>query len=374
MNAKSHLFHRSPRSSSSPHGRGFTLIELLVVIAIIAVLIALLLPAVQQAREAARRAQCQNNLKQIGLALHNFHGTYGRFPVGQPDNDTNNYSWSFYILPYMEQGNIYDNIKKNGVPGASPFVPTALVFKTGLHSWPNGSGGISTNVDNTYGQGNPPAVVDEMDGGGAPQTVLEAFICPSDTIPDQNDHGIGKSNYCGSMGSNLVSSVGAGIVNPLYVPNLQPVVQCGVATGNLQNGLLTLDNDDNHSWLWSISDCTDGTSNTFLVGEVTISVNVSATNTGDNSFPTWSGGGGSGQTSCYTGNMGCALRIANAEFPINANRTTENSDLCFGSQHTGGAQFLMADGSVHFVSENINTQRIYAWLASRAGGEVASLQ
>ena len=87
--------------------RGFTLIELLVVIAIIAILIALLLPAVQQAREAARRTQCQNNMKQLGIALHNYHDTIGVFPFGFDERET---LWSAMILPQIEQANLYNTL------------------------------------------------------------------------------------------------------------------------------------------------------------------------------------------------------------------------------------------------------------------------
>ena len=121
--------------SAKRNRRGFTLIELLVVIAIIAVLIALLLPAVQQAREAARRSQCQNNLRQIGLAFHNFQDTYGKLPTGARDGkktdpldsccnslEVPGWSWMYHITPFLEQKNIFDLGKDDP---AVPSVQTA---------------------------------------------------------------------------------------------------------------------------------------------------------------------------------------------------------------------------------------------------------
>jgi len=127
--------------------RGFTLVELLVVIAIIGVLIALLLPAVQQAREAARRMQCQNNLKQLGLSLHNYHDTFGKFPAGRYEdgNVSSQLGWGTMILPFLEQSALFDSIQAHG--------------------------GMTTS--STW---DTVADVRDIDA----KVVLEAFLCPSD--------------------------------------------------------------------------------------------------------------------------------------------------------------------------------------------------
>src|SRR5262245_38912372 len=109
--------------------RGFTLVELLVVIAIIGVLVALLLPAVQAAREAARRTDCGNKLKQLGIALQNFHDTYGNFPPGQTDNDTANLGWGTYILPYIEQTGSYDAINTVFASYSAATPPPTMLVK-----------------------------------------------------------------------------------------------------------------------------------------------------------------------------------------------------------------------------------------------------
>lgn len=283
--------------------RGFTLIELLVVIAIIAVLIALLLPAVQQAREAARRSQCKNNLKQIGLALHNYHETYSVFPPGcalsseKPDagwnvnlstaNSAAGYGWSFYILPYLEQTPLYSALNAQHqeldwlmqIPAARPLV----------------------------------------------QTKISVYRCPTDTAPDVNDVRnfsnakfgntfAGTSNYVGVHGTRWTHAVE-------WFPGQQ----------------------DPFGMLWvashvRIADVTDGTSNTLFVGE----------RNWTNYAAVWVG------TRNYTGNGDDGLRqiLGITNWKINLNGG--NAPRAFHSNHTGGTHFLFVDGRVQFLSENIN--------------------
>ena len=199
--------------------RGFTLIELLVVIAIIAILVALLLPAVQQAREAARRSSCKNNLKQIGVALHNYHDTYSMLPPGyvrQHTDDNGNWGWGAFILPAMEQKNTFETADVAG--------PTSL------------SGAI---------------------GNGTMRAALQKGIanwrCPSDTGPELNNQR--KINGQSLATSNYVASNSTKSLCNNYTGN---------AGGNCNNGA-------NGPFVMNrgtrFRDITDGTSNTIAVGE-----------------------------------------------------------------------------------------------------------
>jgi prepilin-type N-terminal cleavage/methylation domain-containing protein/prepilin-type processing-associated H-X9-DG protein len=359
--------------------RGFTLIELLVVIAIIAVLIALLLPAVQQAREAARRSQCVNNLKQIGLAIINYHDTIGSIPCGglAETATTNDYSWRALILPQMEQGVLYNAINfslpvggTGGATNANPrsgytvWVTTVKTFlcpsdgtnNGGLMPW---SGSATAPYPNPAGQSptnNPP-----QDSTGTPASVVPV------------------SNYAGSFGDNYCGgSLMGGLPWETY-PHSKAAGRSIIGWAGFW-GTTTADADgagylrgffdyDGYTTI-SLNSARDGTSNSIMVGEMLPSASA------DSNFYAKNGA------------------IAGTTVPLgwNANTVAPSDPTCNGkwqaagvplgcrygaaakgfvSFHPGGANFVFADGSVHFLKTSINLVT-YCALGSRDGGEVIS--
>lgn len=329
--------------------RGFTLIELLVVIAIIAILIALLLPAVQQAREAARRTQCKNNLKQIGLAIHNYHDVHMTFPLnysapnpvnsnafaafGTPDSRQS--SWMGMILPYIDQSNLYNTIDWNvGMKDASG-APTANV--------------------------------------AVAQTVISAFQCPSDGFANTG----GRFSAREWPGRWLEDQFGE-LAGTHYKACLGSTWQWGIfanaATGNgldAGNGFTVRDEavrNGNPKDVRRMRDVTDGTSNSIAVGECLPGL-VAA------SF--WYGGNSSIATTAIPINH--QLRVyqntlrTGTEFfgsqTVFAPYWEWTENYGFQSAHTGGAQFCLVDGSVRFLSENMSAE-VFAGLGSINGGEV----
>ncbi len=281
--------------------RGFTLIELLVVIAIIAILIALLLPAVQQAREAARRTECKNNLKQIGLALHNYHETFGSFPPAQIRGRNsgvergNAASWGAMILPYMDQAPLYNQLN----------------FNIGIF------------------EGTNKTVITGLSG-------IDAVLCPSDSDrnPTRSVHSSTTANYMSSMPSTSYAGSIGGFQN------------VDSTFAGLSGGFFTSD----PARPTKMSGFKDGTSNTIAVGE--------------RSYQVWTGGSWLGVqhhtfTTASPGNdTACCWDwfMAAGLYPITNELKPGMSSPAwrFGSPHTGGAQFLMADGAVRFLSENID--------------------
>jgi len=355
---------RNPLSKASSRG-GFTLIELLVVIAIIAVLVALLLPAVQQARESARRAQCKNNLKQLGVALNSFEENYGNYPLGMTDDDGKNFGWGTYFLPYMDNGAVYEQLVSAGL-WTFPRGGVPLIDPTTTKGFGTAGSATTDSVGNTHLQTDQAALNIYI------KATLPGYICPSDVLPDRDNDGFGKSNYCGSSGSN------AGVAATDWT---------GCANGNLrqqQNGIFIYANQNTDGYIVKVRDVQDGTSNTIAIGEVSESANVTRANISSGSFPLWAGGNNNAGCNGWS-SAGSHLRLAGATtlngvfyagpvFPINSTSTgaaPNVSDASFSSKHAGGAQFLMADGVVRFMSENININ-MYADLAGRNEGNPIS--
>jgi prepilin-type N-terminal cleavage/methylation domain-containing protein len=339
--------------SSFRRGRGFTLIELLVVIAIIAVLIALLLPAVQSAREAARRIQCVNNLKQIGIAMHNYHDTIGTFPTsfwrtqngpgGAPTTpDWPGYhraSWLTMILPYIEQGNIYNS--------------------------------LNVRVPISYG---------EFDAiqSTALMSPIATYMCPSDPAPTFSTHaradtGVGyfgpnnsrngtsgpKLSYFGNFGDNHTDDNTYWPFRTLPIARENGFGEAGTFTGIISR--------DGQGGTVSIRDITDGTSNTFAVGE---SLFESCR------WFTWPNPNGTTAGSVVPINWKITHHNDDPDWgPAVADRNDSwnwRSGFGFRSQHPGIVQFLFCDGRVAAIKESINRDAVYRGLSTRALGEVIS--
>ncbi len=285
--------------------RGFTLVELLVVITIIGVLIALLLPAVQAAREAARRMQCSNNLKQIGLGLHLYHNSWGRLPsgwraynaAGQPNPlGEPGWGWAACILPFVEQGNAARTLVHFDKSIAAPENAEAARLVLALFRCPSDGG------EPTFEW-----VPDEVGGASIPE--------------------LAAANYIGVFGDEDVHKCGS-------VPDGQ---QC---TGN---GTFY------HNSSLRFADIRDGLSQTFFVGERMLELDHS----------TWVGAPPGDECS-----PGLVVGTAGA-----APNSLADDAHNFGSRHTTGTHFLVGDGSVHLVSQYIDTD-VYHRLCTRADGNI----
>ncbi|WP_166823629.1 DUF1559 domain-containing protein [Thalassoroseus pseudoceratinae] len=303
--------------------RGFTLIELLVVIAIIAILIALLLPAVQQAREAARRTQCNNNLKQIGIAMHNYHGTFGSFPYGVREHggvdSLSRDTWFHRLLPFVEQENLSEAYETANPP----------------HCWHVGDDVKSVPVD--------------------------GFMCPSDPAGPA----FGGASTANGFQGNYVGCTGDA-----------RMVRSNSSGGNFR-GLFW--ETTNTSKTARIRDIIDGTSNTLLVSEVIIRGRAPKSGAWGAGGGYWGGGtgGGYGFTTLEAPNTsvpdilyGCK----STTFPRSPCTSVTNYNeplISARSYHPGGVQAVMADGSTRFITESIDIDTWHA-IGTRQGSEVVS--
>ena len=335
--------------------RGFTLIELLVVIAIIAILVALLLPAVQQAREAARRSTCKSNMKQLGIAVHNYHDVAGMFPVTVWNPDANSptpgsYNWtnasngSYFVqlLPYMDQAPLYGEINFEGRGPAANCGPTNI--------------------------GCSPEHQTASDGITIKRHVIPGLICPSDPMTPLAS-GSAKTNYLLSIGAQFQAlRWNSG--------------ECGAYAGNrfgTGGNHLARSTDprqisgivSNNNWSAKFRDITDGTSNTLLAGEVRPACS-------DHFWAGWMHFNALHAATAAPINF--PSRCQGDAHPPGQSPTVPSdcfrwdnwgTSLGFKSMHTGGAHFLMCDGAVRFLSENIDYET-YQRIGDRRDNQVVN--
>ncbi|WP_373650841.1 DUF1559 domain-containing protein [Schlesneria sp. DSM 10557] len=356
-----------PRAHHRQSYQGFTLIELLVVIAIIAVLIALLLPAVQQAREAARRTQCKNNMKQLGLALHNYLDVHGTFPIQYRLNSIpgalNQVSWIHNILPMIDQATIYNawdstfswNSGPNGIQADPRTGPGGLTNpNSGSNPWLVGRGIPALNC---------PSDPSPASGGVAPGSRIINFAGGAN-----NDLKIGITNYQGVLGSSWVSGtiqVTSGVwatsrfcgTFDSSPPAVQTQYPFRCPSGFMGRG------NDGQGIPTRIRDITDGTSNSFMLGETSFN---------QNALSAWFWFNGVLATTAFQVNRpaecpeGLGRPLAQG---WNACWTDWPNQQGFSSQHVGGAHFAMCDGSSRFISQNIDLGT-YRSLGTIQGGEI----
>lgn len=356
--------------------RGFTLIELLVVIAIIAVLVSLLLPAVQQAREAARRTQCKNNLKQMGLAMHNYLDVHGRFPVpaiiftnagaggGGIGGTLTSNVWSLAILPFMDQANVYngyDFTRGAFEPGANATAGQAKLSVYICPSTPRTSSGVTYSI--------PAALLAPAGLSTADWSLTDAgatdYVCTNRVRPEFLNIAYNTTTYTSS----------------------NTTAMDGWAMGFMGNQTLGIPEVGSGG---KIGHLTDGTSNTMIIGELAGRNTLfrkarqaisPASPIDEAAYQAVAAGGAwvdpfngnwelTGRP--YDGGNGtqwngpCGINCSNAK--TNPHRALQDAAGLY-SWHTGGAQMVLGDGSVRFLSENISGITL-SQLITRAGGEV----
>lgn len=334
--------------------KGFTLIELLVVIAIIAILVALLLPAVQQAREAARRSSCKNNMKQLGLALHNYHDVHSSFPFawmldGVTTGTLNASPWGVQILPYIEQGPLYDQ------------------WNSSAPALTGDAGGLASNI-------NPAAIASNQ---ALILNPIPVYMCPSTAADTVHDYGVASFGLSWRAARSDYMPILA-----IY-RDLRSISYTGhPAYGDEHGMLVSVGRDPSDPSKVSGSttkfrDMVDGTSNTIALGErvggnqIYMKRIIDPAQSGVASL---GGANGGGWGDFLNGENWVKGTLYDGSDPSGnggpcAVNCTNRRGAGLYSFHAGGAQVVMGDGAVRFISENISGY-VFCSLVTRAGGEV----
>lgn len=332
-----------------PRSAGFTIVEVLVVIAIIGLMVALLLPAVQQSRESARRMSCQSNLKQIGIAIQAYHETYRVFPPGyigeNPDpTDTKGWGWQALLLPFIEQSPLHRQLAVNRDPIMvalnDPLRRPLLLTPISLYLCPSDSSGTMNHPARALTGFPLPGI------GPSPPS-------PFNFHPGHPQPGIAvdvaRSNYVGSFGDAWDTSLGVWPISLLR-----------------GNGLLGCNSD------LDVSAITDGTSHTFAAGERSMDAYAGV----------WSGVDQWSECTTHGVSMVLGSTFYKPNLPPEPYTLTCDGKGAsgFGSRHVNGTQFVMCDGSVHFISDSIEFNNspvngqlgVYQRLGRRNDGEVVN--
>lgn len=311
------------RSQQIKSRQGFTLVELLVVIAIIGILMGLLLPAVQMAREAARRTQCQNNLRQLGLAAHNYEGSHKHFPPGwtvfdsvntEAEEEQPGYAWGYYLLPNLEQGNLYDRFDRS-LPVDAPGHIDLLDSYLSLFACPSDARGEHLILGGGHEHH------EHLEEGDHDHDHDDDF---DGNIDDDGEplFSVGKSNYVGVFGTLEVS---------------EDVLE--------SDGIFYRNSNTR------IAEILDGTSNTLMIGERSSEFGVSL----------WSG-------VVHEARSPLARVVGSCDHLPNT-QTHHFED--FSSHHPQGVNFVLADGSTRMFNEDMSVD-VYRAMATRKGREVVS--
>ena len=315
------MFHSSARSRF----RGFTLVELLVVIAIIGILVALLLPAIQAAREAARRSQCANNMKQIGMALHNYHDTLKSFPIGHRTGVATA-NWRVALFPYMELSSLYDRL----------------------------------NINDVYSSAD------------LSKLILPSWTCPSLALPSTQP----SSWVTWWVNNNHMVPAYQGIMGAYPDPSGAASYSASNYGGWWCNNGMLLWNEST-----KLADCTDGTANTIIVAEQSGPVGTADFRNGY--YTSWGGcsnGSARGVSTCGTAGCGdlWGLGLTCNAYAINSRTAAAGAGTSYGgntilnSAHPGGISVLLTDASVRFVGESVDFN-MYQRACARNDGSVNTL-